>query len=208
VLLCAGDPPADLRRALELKRIRASVARTPELALAMLVRALKEAAASGVRAPMIFVCVDPDALAESGERLVRCVQLYTPHAVCWRFDQGRSPQLSAWAPTPPTPVVRPVPPSARAPDPPVARATPEPRLRLVGEQSFRAPPPPPPSGTQIFVGPGIPLAPGTRSPAAPASPPTPPAHDPESPPPPVSDAELSMLLSGNPPNDPRGHRRT
>lgn len=201
VLLSAGTPPADLRRALDHKHINASIARSPEVAIAMLVRAEQAARQSGRRVPSILVCVEPDALGASGERLLRCVHLYAPHAVCWRFDQGQSPQLRAWAPAPVAPVVRPAP-KPPAADPPPPRAEAEPRLRLVGEQSFRAPPPPPPAGVSIFVGPGIPLAPGTKR-----NPPTP-EGEPESPPPPVSDAELSMLLSGERPTDPRGPRRT
>jgi hypothetical protein len=210
VLLCAHQAPPDLARALDHKGISTTRADTPEIALALLVRAHRDANRSGRRGPIILVAVAPDALGEAADRLLRCVTLYAPHAVAWRFDQHRSPQLSAWRPTPPKPVVvtQPAPAPASTPattQPP--RPSVEPRLRLVGEQSFRAPPPPP--GTAFFAGPGIPLAPGTRRPsdAGPANG-SGQESDAESPPPPVSDAEMSMLLSGERKTDPRPPRRS
>lgn len=207
VLLCASSPPPDLTRALEHKGVSTLRAPNPEVALAMLVRAHREARAAGAHGPILLVAVDPGALGPASEHLLRCVQIYAPHAVCWRFDQRRSPQLAAWRLAPPKPVVVSPPPATTVSGPGTPRPTAEPRLRLVGEQSFRAPSPP--STQPLFAGPGIPLATGKRRMPESKDMPAPAEEsDQDAAPPPVSDAELKMLLSGDPKNDPRPPRRT
>lgn len=205
VLLSAQEPPPDLGRALSHKGIATSRGASPEVALAMVVRAHRDAVRAGTRAPIIFVAVEPDALGDRGTHLLRCIELYAPHAVCWRFDQTRSPQLSAWKPAPVKPVVVPQP--ARPAPRPAGQGAGEPRLRLVGDQTFRAPPAPP--AAALFVGPGIPLAaPPRRRPESGGQAASGGQSEAETPPPPVSDAELSMLLSGKKKNDPKDPRRT
>lgn len=96
VLLCTGEAPEELLASLSERRVVIEAHADPFSAIAAVLRRGRTGS------PLVLLVVDPARVARADE-MVRTVERFVPHVVCWRYDAGKSPALRGYVPPPPAP---------------------------------------------------------------------------------------------------------
>lgn len=150
VVVCPPDehgrtvPPEPLSRVLATRNANVVVRAGVYAAMCDLMEHERDVASGHPREPMVVLVVEPDRVPMATE-LVGAVLRYVPHAVCWRFDADREPQLRAFDEGPRAREVI----GAQGPGVTVRRdvgpirprptQSPAPRLRLTADEPIDAP---------------------------------------------------------------------